>query len=426
MPPEQIFDQFLACRSVSTDSRSVTPGSIFFALKGASFNGNHFAPQALQAGASMVVVDEAVEVSGPHVVTVPDAGQALQALATEYRNTFKIPVLAITGSNGKTTTKELVRDVLMRGYRVHATQGNFNNHIGVPLTLLRMPSDTGIAIIEMGANHQREIAALCEIARPDLGLITNIGRAHLEGFGGPEGVKKGKKECYDWVHAHGGKVFVNTDLPPLDEISQGMNRIQYGFDCAAFRLSLVSEAPALTFEATRKGETRRVATHLAGAYNLYNIASALAVGIHFAIDWEQALEAIAAYVPDNNRSQLRQTGKNLLILDAYNANPSSMAEALTNLAKQGDNTFFVLGEMREMGQYEEDEHRQILHLATRLGLKGVTVGQAFQRFGSEFGFPAFLSTASARAYLEAASLSGQTVLVKGSRGIRLEELVDVL
>ncbi|MBL7942457.1 MAG: UDP-N-acetylmuramoyl-tripeptide--D-alanyl-D-alanine ligase [Flavobacteriales bacterium] len=426
MSVQRIFDQYMRCKSVSTDSRNIVPQSIFFALKGANFNGNQFALQALESGASMAVVDEDVASNHPDVVRVANVQEALQQLARDYRRTFSIPFLGITGSNGKTTTKELVRDVLARKYKVHATKGNLNNHLGVPLTLLAMPADTQMAIIEMGANHQREIHGLCQIAEPDFGLITNIGKAHLEGFGGPEGVKKGKKELFDWVHAHGGKVLVNTDLPVLDEISAGMDRITFGFQCSAFHIELVSAMPELLFDVTRNGQSQRVKTALAGAYNLYNIASAMMCGIHFGVEWPAVLDAIASYIPDNNRSQLKRTANNLLILDAYNANPTSMVEALQNLARQEGNTFFVMGEMREMGQHEAEEHRSILHLAQQLGLKGITVGEAFHRLSKEFDFPSFVTTVSARDYLVRNPLQGYTVLVKGSRGIRLEELVDTL
>ncbi|MDZ4824633.1 MAG: UDP-N-acetylmuramoyl-tripeptide--D-alanyl-D-alanine ligase [Flavobacteriales bacterium] len=427
MPVAKIFEQFLKSKTVTTDTRNISQGAIFFALKGENFNGNHFAGQALEAGAVMVVVDEDIHLKDTRIVKVENSLVALQELANQFRKAFSIPVLAITGSNGKTTTKELVRDVLKKRFRVHATKGNFNNHFGVPLTLLSMPADTEFAVIEMGANHQGEIRQLCEIAEPDLGLITNIGKAHLEGFGGLEGVKKGKRELYDFVNVTGGKVIVNTELANLCEVSDGMNRIEYGFHCPQFSLRITSETPTLSFEfIAKKFVPTEVATHLAGAYNLYNIASAIAVGIHFGIDTEKIAEAIAEYTPDNQRSQLKKTAHNLLILDAYNANPSSMENALVNLSRQPGKKFFIIGDMLELGEEETREHQRILELAVQLQLNGITVGEIFFSLRSKFSFSSFSSNAEAKEFLLVSELKYYTILVKGSRALRLEELTDVL
>ncbi|MFM7815133.1 MAG: UDP-N-acetylmuramoyl-tripeptide--D-alanyl-D-alanine ligase, partial [Flavobacteriales bacterium] len=347
---EELYQLYLKHRDVTTDSRMIRPGCMYFALKGERFNGNEFALDALAHGAVCAVVDEDVESDDQRIVRVYDVLATLQALAKRYRSDWKFPVLAITGSNGKTTTKELVRDVLSRKYRVSATLGNLNNHIGIPLTMLRVPSDCAFAVIEMGANHQCEIAGYCQYAMPTHGLITNIGKAHLEGFGGEEGVFKGKKELYDYLYASGGVVFANTELQKLKEASLGMNPVAYGFANGSFHLSLVSESPTLQFRYERQGQALIINTQLAGGYNLYNVASAVQVGLTFGVPEEDILDAIRSYVPDNNRSQLKSTDRNTLILDAYNANPTSVEHALHSFAKQDHpKRMFILGDMLELG-----------------------------------------------------------------------------
>ncbi|MFN0030571.1 MAG: UDP-N-acetylmuramoyl-tripeptide--D-alanyl-D-alanine ligase [Flavobacteriales bacterium] len=424
---ERILEQFLKVKSVTTDTRKIPADAIFFCLKGANFNGNQFAKQALHLGASMVVADEADAKGEERIVIVENALSSLQELARDYRLTFSIPFLAITGSNGKTTTKELMRDLLTRKYRVHATQGNLNNHIGVPLTLLSMPPNTEFAIIEMGANHQGEIKSYCQYALPDYGLITNMGKAHLEGFGGIEGVRRGKKELYDFVHATGGKLFVNTELQDLREAAQGMDTVEYGFQTGGLNLNVISESPSLVYASEYSAMRREVATQLAGAYNLYNIASAVAVGRYFGVNENQIHDAIEAYTPENNRSQLLKTANNILIMDAYNANPSSMEHALMSLSRQNDkHKFFVMGDMRELGEESEVEHRLILAQAASLGLNGVVVGPIFKKLENEFSFPAFNDNNEAREYLDQLELENHLILVKGSRGIRLEEVVSAL
>lgn len=424
---KRIYDQFLKCRRISTDTRKIEKDSIFFALKGERFNGNTFALQALEAGAALAIVDEPIAVDHPQVILVEDVLSTLQELARTYRRSFNIPFLAITGSNGKTTTKELVRDVLAKKYRVHATTGNLNNHIGVPLTLLSIPADCEFAVIEMGANHQQEIAGYCQYTEPTHGLITNMGKAHLEGFGGVEGVIKGKKELYDYVQAHNGLLFVNTELEKLQEASSGMNRIEYGFHSGSFQLELISESPVVSYTYKDSSKKLDVQTNLAGAYNLYNIASAIVVGRHFGVDIEAMHDAIGSYTPDNNRSQLTKTNRNTLILDAYNANPSSMEHALISLSNQDfPNRFFVIGDMRELGQESEEEHRRILKKAMELHLQGITVGDYFYQLRNEAPFPSFPDREEARKYLETTELRDMLILVKGSRGIRLEEVISAL
>jgi len=424
---QRIFDQYIRVRSVSTDTRKINPGSIFFALRGANFNANEFAGTALEMGASMAVVDEDHHVNDDRIIRVPDVLKALQELAHAYRKTLDIPFLAITGSNGKTTTKELVRDVLKKKFRVTATIGNLNNHIGVPLTILSIPEDCELAVIEMGANHQGEIKSYCEYAEPDFALVTNIGKAHLEGFGGVEGVKKGKKELYDYVDEHGGRSFVNTELDNLREVSAGMNIIPYGFQSPDFQLELINESPTLFYKIKYADGHAEVKTQLAGSYNMYNIASAVAVGLHFGVSREKINQAIAEYTPDNNRSQLKKTEYNTLIMDAYNANPSSMEHALVSLSRQDEaNKFFIIGDMRELGPEGVQEHRNILQKAEELGLHGITVGPIFQEVGIDFPFPTFATNDEAIWHFREQPLKGHIVLIKGSRGIHLEDVVSAL
>ncbi len=419
---DAVFEHFLRNKKVTTDSRNAEKGAIYFALKGERFNGNQFALSALEKGCAFAIVDEVIESNHPGLVHVEDALVALQNLAKKYRQTFDIPFLAITGSNGKTTTKELITAVLSRKCKTHATKGNLNNHIGVPLTLLSIPEDTEFAVIEMGANHQREIASYCEIALPNFGLITNIGKAHLEGFGGLEGVKKGKKELYDYVSAHGGSVFVNSEIELLREVSAGMKIIPYGFKTEDFNLKVVNENPFLHFEYASGINQAVVHTRMTGSYNLFNFASAIAVGSYFGVAFDDQVAAMEGYDPDNNRSQVVQTENNILIMDAYNANPSSMEHALENLKQQGEQTYFVMGDMRELGDEGPREHLLMLKKAERLELKGITVGPVFHSLKDQSPFVSFETTQEAYTFLRTQPVKGKTVLIKGSRGIRLEEL----
>jgi len=422
---EKIFNAFLEKRLVTTDSRNIPSGSLFFALKGENFNGNAFATDALAQGAAYAIVDEVFNEGGfdEQLIVVNDALKALQNLAADYRNTFQFPVLAITGSNGKTTTKELVREVIAKKFKVYATEGNLNNHIGVPLTMLRVPADCEFAIIEMGANHQKEIALYCDIVHPDFGLITNIGKAHLEGFGGVEGIIKGKGELFDSLRANKKIGFVNTELPHLTSMIQTMNHVAYGFNADPFRIEIMKETPTLDFRfSVNAGATYiHCLTQLAGTYNLYNIASAIAIGNYFQIADHEIADAIAAYNPSNNRSQLWNSGKNHVILDAYNANPSSMEVALRNLV-HFENSFFILGDMFELGEYCKQEHERIVNLAKELNLDGYFVGEFF----SEVYAKSFISVEALRAFLISNPVENKTLLLKGSRGMRLEQLKDLL
>ncbi len=420
---DRIFSQFLTVRSVTTDTRKISEGAIFFALKGGNFNGNTFAAKALEMGASMAVIDEAQEPADDRMVLVDDVLTALQQVAMMYRESLNIPFLAITGSNGKTTTKELIRDVLAQRYRVSATIGNLNNHIGVPLTLLAIPADCELAIVEMGANHQGEIRSYCDYALPTHALITNMGKAHLEGFGGEEGVVKGKKELYDFTHAAGGVIFVNTDLEKLKRASEGMHITPYSSNA----LECVSESPTLVYAHTHDGIRSEYATQLAGAYNLFNIASAVAVGEHFGVSNEMIHAAICAYTPENNRSQIKRTERNTLIMDAYNANPTSLEFALEALSKQtAEKKYFVIGDMLELGEMGPSEHIHIVEVAQRLGLNGILVGPIFKSIWKVGDYPVFENNVAAKAYLETLAIHDHVVLIKGSRGIKLEEVVSAL
>ena len=420
---DRILTQFLTVRSVTTDTRKISDGAIFFALKGGNFNGNTFAAKALEMGASMAVIDEPQEPADDRMVLVDDALTALQQVAMMYRKSLNIPFLAITGSNGKTTTKELIRDVLAQRYRVSATIGNLNNHIGVPLTLLAIPADCELAIVEMGANHQGEIRSYCDYALPTHALITNMGKAHLEGFGGEEGVVKGKKELYDFTHAAGGVIFVNTDLEKLKRASEGMHITPYSSNA----LECVSESPTLVYAHMHDGVRSEYATQLAGAYNLYNIASAIVVGKHFGVSNEMIHAGICTYTPDNNRSQIKRTERNTLIMDAYNANPTSLEFALEALSKQtAEKKYFVIGDMLELGEMGPSEHRHIVEVAQRLGLNGILVGPIFKSIWKVGDYPVFENNVAAKAYLETLSIHDHVILIKGSRGIKLEEVVSAL
>lgn len=422
---EKLLEHYLAVRKVTTDTRTIEPNAIFFALKGEHFNGNLFAKQALELGASRVVVDEEVGFEDERLVQVPNALKALQDLAKAYRETFTFPVLGITGSNGKTTTKELVREVLAKKFKVFATKGNLNNHIGVPLTLLSIPSECNFAIIEMGANHQGEIASYCTYALPDFGVITNIGKAHLEGFGGVEGIINGKGELFQAVQRRGGICFANTELPHLASMVSDKKHVIYGFSQGNIHLQIEQESPVLRMkvEELASGLNAMCTTQLAGGYNAFNVATALALGNYFEVPFRDMISAVEGYIPDNNRSQWWNSGKNQVILDAYNANPSSLEVALRNLATM-QNTFFIIGDMFELGAYAHEEHQRILDLAIELNLRGVAIGKEFHACSSSI--QTFETVIEAKKQFEAEELTGKIVLLKGSRGMKLEQMKDIL
>jgi UDP-N-acetylmuramoyl-tripeptide--D-alanyl-D-alanine ligase len=392
---------------------------LFFALKGDNFNGNLFAAEALSKGAVAAIIDEN-DGSDQNRILVEDVLVALQQLASDYRDLFDIPVIGITGSNGKTTTKELLHAVLSRQFKTHVTAGNLNNHIGVPLTLLKMPLDAEVAIIEMGANHEHEIEFLCQIAQPTQALITNIGKAHLEGFGSLEGVVRAKGELFDYIRKHGGKVYVNEAIEHVPKLAEGLEKESYSSDF----IEIVEKHPQLAVKWA--GWEKTCATNLAGMYNISNIAAAVKVGRSFGIEDRMIAQAIEGYMPTNNRSQWQKTAHNDLILDAYNANPSSMALAIENLASMpGSNKFFIIGDMLELGSVSAAEHHAIVEQAKAALLDGILVGAHFKALPKQV-YPSFINAQEAADYLRKNPPQNRIILIKGSRGIKLESLVEVL
>lgn len=433
----EFYPILLQSSGVVTDSRNVAPGSIFAGIRGEQFNGNSFVKKAFEKGAAYALIDDPDFIIDSRCITVPDTLKFLQDLARYHRNTFKIPVLAITGTNGKTTTKELIARVLSSSFKVHYTQGNLNNHIGVPLTLLAMPAGTEMAVIEMGANHPGEIDFLCRIAEPTHGLITNVGKAHLEGFGSFEGVVQTKTELYRYLNSKGGIVFINSGQEPLVLQADSMKckKIRYGQkvtdDC---RAGNIKSDPMLSLQLlpalhSVQPEWQNLHTQLVGNYNADNVLAAACIGWHFGIDSRLIRESIESYVPQNNRSQLRKTNAHTLILDYYNANPTSMKMAIENFAlMEARNKVLILGDMFELGGYTEAEHRTIVELILKLKLKPVfLVGPEFcKAAGSDPSFTCFEKTEVFTAYLSEHPVPPATILVKGSRGMKLEKVVEVL
>lgn len=434
-PIEKIYDAFLQCnQKICTDTRKLIEGSIFFCLKGANFNANEFAPKALDGGCSYVVVDEEKYVTNPKTFFVREVLTALQQLANYHRKQLSMPFLAITGSNGKTTNKELINAVLSKKYKTLATIGNLNNHIGVPLTILSITKEHEFAIIEMGANHQGEIDALCKIAEPDFGLITNIGKAHLEGFGGIEGVKKGKSEMYKFIATKGGKIFINGDDEVLQSLADANDKITYGttrlFDVIG-QASNTDEFVSFKWT-TRYGEKDwsklpLVKTNIIGHYNFINLLCAVSVGNYFKVEDLKINEALSDYTPNMNRSQLEKTTNNTLILDAYNANPSSMKVAIENFAALSSaNKLLIIGDMFELGEYAGEEHKKIVDLIADKKIEDVIlVGPEFCKVAPS-NFKTFKTTNEALEHLKANIQKNKTILIKGSRGMKLELLKDTL
>lgn len=431
---EQIYQTYLQSRTVTTDSRQITPGCIFFAFKGATFDGNAFAPQALEQGAAMCVLSDSQYKVDDRCVVVDDVLATLQQLARHHRAQLTIPILGITGTNGKTTTKELVHAVLSRRYRTHATMGNFNNHLGVPLTLLSIPANAEMAIIEMGANHPGEIEALCRIADPDFGLITNVGRAHLEGFGGFEGVVRTKTELYRHLAAKQGMAFVNADNDILTAQAAQchLQTLTYGAsEVAQVRGHLVGSEPYMKYYVEEGDNVYSIQSNLLGNYNFDNAMAATAVGRYFHVDLWDIKEAIEQYAPSNRRSQYKETAHNTLFLDCYNANPSSMKVALDNLeALSMPNKVAILGGMRELGDESLNEHKAIAdRLNAHPDIEAILVG-------SEFGFVSnnptygrmlwFSNVEEAKQHLIHHPLTQKTILLKGSNGTRMWLLEEVL
>ncbi len=441
MDIKELYSIYQACGGrVTTDSRTLKGGELFFALKGENFDGNQYALKALEAGAAWAVVNADAGVEGEKVIPVPDTLETLKDLARYHRehltvNGERLTVIGLTGTNGKTTTKELIRSVLSKKYKVTATEGNLNNDIGVPLSLLKMDASTELAVIEMGASHPDDILHLVTVAEPDYGLITNVGKAHLLGFGSFEGVKKAKGQLYDYIAENGKAIFLNADDPDLSAMAagRGLSTIPYGIEAWGV-IVLPSDAahPYLRMAVPSEEDPQTLLgleTHLVGAYNANNVLAALAIGRHFGVDLEDALQAASDYVPANSRSQMTRTEKNTLILDAYNANPTSMAAALDNFAAVNDPCkVALLGDMRELGADSVQEHVAIVR---RLGgLKTCLVGEEFRKALEITGTPEnvswFATSETLAAWLKDHPLEGAVVLVKGSRGIRMETVVPCL
>jgi UDP-N-acetylmuramoyl-tripeptide--D-alanyl-D-alanine ligase len=412
--------------SVQTDTRKLKHGDIFFALKGPSFNGNEFAKKAIEDGASYAVIDEKeFEIPGKTIL-VNDVLAALQQLANHHRQQFNIPFIAITGSNGKTTTKELIHAVLATAYKTYTTEGNLNNHLGVPLTILKIKNDAEIAVIEMGANHIGEIASYCQIALPTHGLITNCGKAHLEGFGSEEGVRKAKGELFDFLRTltH-GNAFVMWDYDYLQQMSKGIpGIIKYGTKGDAQVIGQVFKTdPLLEVEIVQGLDEKKIKTQLVGEYNLSNVLAAVTVGKFFKVPDTKIKSAIENYIPSNSRSQLIQKGTNRIVLDAYNANPSSMKLAIDNFSKINGDKILILGSMAELGKESEKEHRELIEQIKDHQWKHVVlVGNEFQKISHPFH--QFKNSDEVRGWMQKQEFENKNILIKGSRSMQMEKVLN--
>ncbi|MFZ5430655.1 MAG: UDP-N-acetylmuramoyl-tripeptide--D-alanyl-D-alanine ligase [Bacteroidota bacterium] len=430
MTIEQLYQLFLQYPEVTTDSRNINKPCLFFALRGEHFNGNEYAISALGKGAAYAIVDESRDWQDDRIIVVRDTLTCLQQLATYHRNQLGLPIVAITGSNGKTTTKELVASVLKQQYKISFTRGNLNNHIGVPLTLLSFSHETEIGVVEMGANHPGEIDILCRIAQPDYGLITNVGKAHLEGFGGFDGVIKTKSELYRYLESTGGSVFINAGNHLLVKAAGNiLNLITYGTgeECWV-RGEEINSGNYLNLRTWFTEGVLYFNTRLSGSYNLENVLAAIAIGRHFNIDPLLIKQGIESYEPSNNRSQLMTAGSNKIIMDAYNANPTSMQASIDNfLSVNFPQKLAILGDMLELGSYSREEHQKIVDQLSEIPLLSVIlVGREFCATLRPEGFKCFENTVQAQDYLTENRPSDTLILIKGSRGIGLEKLTGSL
>lgn len=425
MNTEQLYEIYLQYPSVQTDTRKLTQDDIFFALKGPNFNANEFAEKALQQGAAYAIVDERPAVENDRIIVVDDVLEALQALAKYHRQQFTIPFIAITGSNGKTTTKELVHAVLSASFKTYTTQGNLNNHIGIPLTILQVKTDAQMAVIEMGANHRGEIASYCKYTLPTHGIITNCGKAHLEGFGGEEGVRKGKGELFDFLRQTGGSAFVMWDYDYLRQMSHDIGEVvKYGTADADVVGNVAQSEPFLEVSITKGLNIQPISTQLVGSYNLPNVLVAVTAGRYFNVPDEKIKHAIEAYAPSNSRSQLVEKNGNKIILDAYNANPSSMKLAIENLAKlPAENKVLMLGGMMELGEGSVYEHEMIIDLILQYNWKDVVlVGGDFLKV--PHSFHQFNNSKEAAEWFKQQDLKNGYVLIKGSRSMQMEKVLE--
>ena len=434
MKIEEIYSRFKECSGVTTDSRKCGPGLMFFALKGERFDGNEFVRGALEKGCRYAVMDDAelYDDTDSRMILVDNVLRTLQQVAAYHRRQLGTPVIGITGTNGKTTTKELTNAVMSTTYNILCTQGNLNNSIGVPLTVLGLKPDHDYAIVEMGASHPGDIKELVEISQPDYGLITNVGKAHLLGFGSFEGVKRTKGELYDWLREHNGTAFVNRDNGHLQQMCAGLPLIEYGKPGQEGLLvegEVLECNPFVKFRwRSRKGEWHIVQTNLIGAYNVDNALAAITIGLKFGVKEQDASDAVAGYKPQNNRSQLTETGRNHLVVDAYNANPTSMTAAIENFSMmKADDKMLILGDMRELGEVSQAEHRNIVDLLKEKGFTKVwLVGCEFKKVAQGSGFRLFEDVESVNQALKIESLSGYSILIKGSNSIGLTKIITNL
>jgi len=423
---EVLYEHYKTSTGICTDTRKILSGSLFFALKGPAFNANEFAEEAIKGGASYAVVDDASLPDNPAFILVEDVLASLQDLAKFHRSKLKIPIIGITGSNGKTTTKELISRVLSRKYTTYATQGNLNNHIGVPLSVLKITEETEIAIIEMGANHIGEIAGLCEIAKPTHGLITNIGKAHIEGFGSFDGVIRAKSELYQYLINHNGQVFINSkDLILVNMAKRFSEPLFYPEKGNYFEAEFIKSDPFVEF---KNENGQRLKTHLIGSYNYINICAALCIGKYFKVDAKLAGQAVAEYVPENNRSQIINKGSNTIILDAYNANPDSMTVALANFDDMHNpNKVIILGDMNELGSISQQEHQNLVKKTIdkykKVFLCGPQMQEAAEYNQKAWWFPDSVKLAE---HLKQNPIMNSLILIKASRGIELEKVMEGL
>ena len=422
-----LYDLFIHNPQITTDSRNCPKGSIFFALKGDKFDGNQYAGKALASGCVYAVIDNPDYYIGERTILVDNVLKTLQQLAHHHRKVLGLPIIGITGTNGKTTTKELLAAVLSTKFNLLYTEGNFNNHIGVPLTLLRLTHDHEMAVIEMGASHPGDIKELVDIVHPNYGIITNVGRAHLEGFGSFEGVIRTKGELYDYIRRSKGKIFIKKENEYLQSIAKGIEQITYGNGDDAFASGqVVSCDPFLVFNWKQQGKLHTVETHIIGSYNLDNVLAAVAVGRFFKIPAERIRRAIAAYEPTNNRSQFKKTDNNELIIDAYNANPSSMKVALDNfITMPVQPKAIILGDMRELGPTSDELHAEVVAQIKKGQFDKVFLcGEHFSKVGKEFS--PFATTEAMVEELRKQPLKGYHILIKGSHSMGLEKLADIL
>lgn len=431
MKSEDFYKTYLQFPQICSDSRKVTPGCLYFSLKGDHFDGNCFAADALAKGCAYAIVDDPSVAADDQYILVPDVLRFLQELASFHRTKLSIPVIGLTGTNGKTTTKELMYSVLKQKYSVVATSGNLNNHIGVPITLLSSDYATEILIVEMGANHPGEIAFLADMAKPTIGLITNIGKAHLEGFGSFEGVVQAKSELYAWIKQSDGKLFVNEDDQLLKRLVGDYPCITYGTTghpdiCGNAQTG--ERYLSVNWKTSQRQDFEQISSHLTGGYNLYNMLAAISIGVHFGLTTDQIRTGIVSYVPDNMRSQWIQTKENVLFLDAYNANPSSMEMAIRHFATLGlSHPVVILGDMFELGQHSPEEHLSIIRQADQLGFDQILfVGPRFFAWAPDFPYLFFENRDNLTDYLSDHPFEGCHLLIKGSRGMQLEHLVGYL